>query len=108
MKIQLDTKAKTIKVEEDVKLEELIKLFEKILPKGEWKGFKLLTNVTISHWSNPIYIREYPYTYYPWVTTTSTYGTAQCGGNSNATSGSCTANADVPYTLTSGVYNIEG
>jgi len=91
MKLQLDTTAKTIKVEENVKLDELVKMLEKILPKEEWKKYTLQTNVIIERWSNPIYIREYPYYIYPWVTT-STYQVA-------------TLNSDK---LTTGVYNIEG
>jgi len=56
MKIQLDTSAKTIKVEGDVKFSELIETLEKILPNGEWKKFTLETSATINTWSNPIII----------------------------------------------------
>ena len=60
MKIQLDTVAKTIKVESRVSFQELIDVLEKLLPKGEWKKFNLETNVEIVNWHNPIYIKEVP------------------------------------------------
>lgn len=58
MKIQIDTVGKTIKVEETVSLLELTDALEKLLPNGEWKGFKLETNTVIQNWSAPIIIRE--------------------------------------------------
>ena len=42
MKIQLDTTLKTIKLESDVKISDLIKILKKLLPDGEWKTFTLL------------------------------------------------------------------
>ena len=79
MKLQLDTKAKTIKVEEDINLDELFEALRKIFPDGEWKEYKLQTNVEFK-WSDPIVIpwKPYiPYNPYPWWTTqpTITYGT---------------------------------
>lgn len=59
MKIQLDTTAKIIKVEESVTFGELTEFLEKLLPNGLWKEFKLETN-TIINWSSPTIIREYP------------------------------------------------
>ena len=44
MKIQLDTINKTIKIEEQVNLKELVKTLEKLLPKGLWKEFDLINN----------------------------------------------------------------
>ena len=55
MKIQIDTKEKTIKVEETVNLGELCKVLDKLLPK-EWKSYSLQSG-SIIFWSNPI----------PWV-----------------------------------------
>jgi hypothetical protein len=52
MKIQIDTKEKTIKVEENVNLGELCKVLDKLLPK-EWKGYCLLSG-TVVNWTNPI------------------------------------------------------
>jgi len=61
MKIQIDTKAKTIKIEEEVKISELFEMLEKLLPKGEWKKYKLESTV-ITNWANPIIIdRTVPY-----------------------------------------------
>ena len=60
MKIQLDTTAKTVKVEGSVKLSELIETLDKILP-GIWKEFTLEANTTIINWSNPIYVTQPKY-----------------------------------------------
>lgn len=66
MKIQLDTNAKTIKLEESVNIGELQELLEKFLPNGQWKEFKLETSV-IHNWSNPIVIDRYVNRpLYPW------------------------------------------
>ena len=71
MKIQIDTTAKTIKVEEDVNLSELFEALERLLP-SEWKGYKMLSG-TIIYWGNPIYVDiykpVYPINPYPvWTT----------------------------------------
>jgi hypothetical protein len=91
MKIQLDTTNKSIKVESDVKFSELIKVLEKILPKGEWKEFMLETNVTISHWHSPIYIERYREPIYPWGPTVTLLSN----------------NTKADYSLKSGTYNLE-
>jgi len=52
MKLQIDTKAKTIKVDENVKFSELIKVLKKILPR-EWQDYSLAGNEII-YWYNPI------------------------------------------------------
>ena len=69
MKLQLDTSAKTIKVEGSVKLSELTDTLDKILP-GIWKEFTLEANTTIVNWQSPVYIYRdqikppvYPYWY---------------------------------------------
>ena len=70
MKLQIDTKEKTIKIEETVNLEKLFETLEKLLPKGEWKLFSLEMIATIV-WDNPITVPYYPYqpvTPYPWFT----------------------------------------
>jgi hypothetical protein len=95
MKIQLDTKAKTIKVEEDVNLNELFVALNKLFPNKEWKEFKLLVGSVI-YWSNPLIIDRWPvnpWPTYPWIT---------CD-----TSGTVTNKDDTPYTLTAGVFNVE-
>lgn len=60
MKIQLDLDNKTIKLEADVKLSQLIDTLNKLLPNKEWKQYTLQTNTTIHHWSNPIVIHDTP------------------------------------------------
>lgn len=69
MKLQIDTSAKTIKVEGSVKLSELVETLDKLLPKV-WKEFTLEANTTIVNWSSPIYI-ERTWPNYPapmWIT----------------------------------------
>ena len=74
MKIQLDTTAKTIKVEESVNLGELTTALEKLLPEGLWKEFKLET-ATVINWGSyqPIIIRDYTNPYPWWKTCIITY-----------------------------------
>ena len=93
MKIQIDTKEKTIKVEETVNLGELCKVLDKLLPK-EWKGYSLQSGSTI-FWSNPIswvYINPTPIIpYYPPLYPTPPYQVT------------CSAGTDETYSI----YNIE-
>lgn len=98
MKIQLDTKNKTIKIEDDVKLSELVDTLERLLPKGKWKEFTLEVNTIIDRWSSPIIIRErrrpwweYPHT---WM-------------DCSSTSLKDSTPKDSMYELKSGTYNIE-
>jgi len=112
MKLQLDTTAKTIKVEESVKLSKLIETLKKLLPSNEWKDFTLETNTTISYWTNPIIIREYPtypiiireyptypkWTNYPWY-----YSTSGVGNVGNAEFKSANNHLE----LNAGQYNVE-
>jgi hypothetical protein len=69
MKLQIDTKAKTIKIDENVKINELIKVLKRLLPK-EWQEYTLESNAIIN-WHNPI--PWYPYQPWkigdPWVIT---------------------------------------
>jgi len=94
MKLQIDTTNKTIKIEEPVNLKELTDLLEKLLPKGEWKEFKLEPQIIVN-WNNPIIIEKElqcpsPYQQ-PWITC----DVAGTGKN------------EINYTLNPGVYNIE-
>lgn len=81
MKIILDTLEKVIKINESVTLGEFFETIERMLPMGEWKGFKLEVNVSINlQWVTPIILKEYinpispipcpsyPYPSYPWYT----------------------------------------
>lgn len=68
MKLQIDTKEKTIKVDTNVKFNELIKVLDKLLPK-EWKEYTLESNSTIVWGTYPVHpwtLRE------PWVITCGT------------------------------------
>ena len=99
MKIQIDTKEKTIKVEETVKFSELIKVLNKLLPK-EWKEYSLQSNAVI-YWSQP-------YTWYysqivPLTGTIITQGTST--GYINCTTFTNCSSSSVPSE--NHVYNIE-
>lgn len=96
MKIQIDTTAKTIKVEGNINLSDLFDALQKLLPEEEWKNFSLQA-VTVIEWVNPITIPYVPYVpyvptqpYVPWY------------GSPIITCGTFT-----DYTLNSGVYNIQ-
>ena len=64
MKLQIDTSAKVIKIEESVNFGELIEKIKKLLP-NEWKDYKLETD-TVIQWRNPVVIQDWPlYPKYP-------------------------------------------
>jgi len=66
MRLQIDTKEKTIRVEDPVNLKELIDSIKNLLPDGAWKEFTLESAV-IKGWVSPIIIDRYP-PYNPWPT----------------------------------------
>lgn len=73
MKLQLDTTNKTIQIEQDVNLQEMFDLLERLLPDGLWKEFTLITHqntmIINSPIVTPIIIDRYPtYPTYPWIT----------------------------------------
>ena len=79
MKLQLDSEKKTLKIEGNVKMSELVKHLEALLPKdcklGHWKDYELECNTIINNWSYPIVVKDYFYPWYqqPYITyTTST------------------------------------
>ena len=95
MKIQLNTELKTVKIEGNVKLSDLVKHLESLLPKdcklGYWKDYELECNTVITYWSNPIVIKEYtnpwwvnPYNipYYTTGTDTTGYTITNASNNS--------------------------
>ena len=108
MKLQLDTVGKTITLESNVQLSELVKHLDKLLPKdspfGHWKEFYLQTNTVINNWANPIYVQP---TLYPYWWQQPAPFTATCGAT--------TTNADIFTMYSSGatvsgtnaVFNIE-
>ena len=59
MKLQIDTNAKVIRIEELVNIAEFFTMVKKLFPNDLWKEFKLETNV-INNWNSPIIIKEYP------------------------------------------------
>lgn len=63
MKFQIDFDKKTIKVESNVNLGELVEKLQTMIP--EWKTWKLETNVTIN-WSNPVTIIKEEKPSWPW------------------------------------------
>lgn len=68
MKIQLDTINKTIKIEESIKLSDLVKELDALLPNRIWYEFKLEVGV-ITYWGTyPRYIVNpcIPLDPYPW------------------------------------------
>lgn len=70
MKIQIDTTAKILKIEESVNLGDFIEFLSALFPNDAWKEFKLETKV-ITNWNSPIVIeRERPAwpSIQPWIT----------------------------------------
>ena len=88
MKIGIDFDKKEISLENSENLEKFIKVIKKLLPKGEWKKYKLNVNTTINY-TYPIYY-TYGYDYF-----TSPYLTVDCNN---------TNNVDITNNTTSGVY----
>lgn len=106
MRIQLDSEKKTIKIEGNVKLSELVKYLESLLPRdcklGYWKDYELETNVSITYWSNPIVIEKYT-PYKPWWEYQPYYGTS-----SDLITNNCTTTINGNSILTTNcVYNLE-
>lgn len=66
MKLQIDTKNKTIKVDEEVNLGELSEVLLKLFPKLEWKEYKLVPNIVIQE--KTLYPDTNPLTPSPWTT----------------------------------------
>lgn len=108
MKIQLDTKAKTIKFEEDVKLATLLTTVKKLLPNDEWKEFVLITNTKIEYWTSPIIYKEiikevepYRWPEYPW------YDVTWSDSRNKVTYEASSVKKDADYSLKAGVFNVE-
>jgi hypothetical protein len=59
MKLQIDTVAKTIKLEQSAKIADIINVVKKLLP-NDWKDYSLEAVEVIVHWNNP-------YTYTPYL-----------------------------------------
>ena len=59
MKLQIDTVAKTIKLEQSAKFVDFIALVKKLLP-NDWKEYSVEPVENIYNWVNPIYIPYQP------------------------------------------------
>lgn len=59
MKIQIDTQAKTIRLEQGANLSDLFDFLENIFPNGEWGEYTLEANTVIQSWGNPIVIEKH-------------------------------------------------
>jgi len=115
MKIQIDTEKKVLRLESDVNLEEFMSKIKTLFPNGEWKEYKLETNVEI-HWTNPIYIDRWHYPTYPWWPTwnPTIYETPviTCEGGPYGINGGWSVNPEITTMLCSadkgsGIYNVE-
>jgi len=81
MKIQIDTKEKTIKIEESVNLGEMCKVLDKLLPK-EWKTYSLVSG-SILYWTSPtIWYYHDPIPFTPTITLPNPYAIS-CGGTTS-------------------------
>ena len=60
MRLQIDTSNKTIKLDEDVNLGDLMEALNRLFPTKDWKEYKLQTNTVINNWCNPIRIVDWP------------------------------------------------
>lgn len=106
MKLQLDTTNKTIKLESNVNINDLLKTLKKLFPNSEWQDFTLETHTTINNWNSPVIIREYPERVYPWYQTTWSSGNVTLS-KSDITAGDNTIKSDAVMSLKTGIYNIE-
>lgn len=101
MKIQLDTKNKTISIDENVNLGDFLELLEELLPNGKWADFTLIAQTVINWNSNPIIIDRYPQPAQPYWQPWITYGSDGTGE----------IQGDLPqmsnYNISEGVYNLE-
>ena len=102
MKLQLDTQAKTIKIEGEVKLGELFTTLEQLLPKNAWKEFTLEANTVINNWNTPIVIHE-PIYQYPWWDHNKVYCRSTEGTGLPVRNEAVTAE----YSLKAGIFNVE-
>ncbi len=101
MKIQIDTIAKKVSLEESVNLKELIEMLSKLLPDDLWKEFTLETH-TVINWTSPVIIKEYPnwpymqpYNPNPWINPITPWITYCTDGNTSS------------YQLNNGTYQID-
>lgn len=71
MKLILDTKNKTIQIEEVIQLNDLFETLEQLLPNGLWKEFTLEQKpIVTTIWKDPIMVEPLRYPNSPWVSPT--------------------------------------
>ena len=69
MKLQIDTKRKTITIESGINLGELFESLTLMFPKFAWKEYSIVPVKTIERWVDPILINQQPiFPAFPWVT----------------------------------------
>lgn len=59
MKLQIDTAAKTIKLEQSAKITEILSVVKKLLP-NDWKDYSLEAVVVLNNWYEPITFPTWP------------------------------------------------
>jgi len=105
MKLQIDTEAKTIIIEETVEVRKLLSFLEVMLPDA--KDYVLIPNV-INAWNTPIIIKDYrPWWESPWwvqplITYTNDTDRFRYFNNSNDTIGD-----DIKVQSFNGTYNVQ-
>jgi len=104
MKIQLDTVAKTIKLDESVNVGEFMETLRRLLPDNLWREFSLETHTIINNWTNPYVVPIFPY-YSPGVRGTQPFNTPFSDPYPWYTQTSPTD--EIQYSLNQGVFNIE-
>lgn len=57
MKLQIDTVAKTIKLEQSAKISDFISAVKKLFP-NDWKDYSIEAVQTIYNWYEPIYVPQ--------------------------------------------------
>lgn len=106
MKILLDTENKVITLQEPVNLGELFTWLDNLLPLGEWKSYKLDTNVINStiYPSPQPWKPNQPWYEQPWIT----YDTNTDPNITNITSGDFVVTTEGnSYSINSGTYLID-
>ena len=68
MKLQIDTKAKTVKIDELTNIKELIKVLKKMLP--DWGEYSIMSDSTWTYY--PMYPYYPTYDYNKWIVTCGT------------------------------------
>lgn len=92
MKARIDTKAKTLAIEEEVSMDDLMK-FAKFVGGDNWKEWKVQTNVRLGFTSSPVIVN-------PWITPRPYwYEGAYCGSTIDACGSLLTTSAGAMGTI---------